>query len=377
MASQFWPKQGSPGVLHHFTETLTTFEFTSPHSPSPSLSTQKPHTLLFLNGLGDGLATTSYLADLSAALHPTRWSLFTLTLSSSSQAWGFGSLDRDVDEVAQCIRHICAYKAAAKYPGHEGKRRRVVVMGHSTGCQCLLRYLSRLDSNVSGSGGVSDAVGRVAVDGGIMHAPVSDREAVLWVVKEGFDGRSPGELKRVYERLVGMARAEVSGKRCPSCCGQLEQHGQQPWDTMLPLCLTSQLGYPPNTPISCRRFLSLVSPESPKSPSDEDMFSSDLGEEQLTSTFGMLRQRGLLKGKLMVLMSGADQSVPDWVDKESLLKRWERATDCEGNVSIWDRKRSGVIPGASHALSDEDQAEPRAILVSKVLAFLEDAERDE
>jgi hypothetical protein len=134
--------------------------------------------------------------------------------------------------------------------------------------------------------------------------------------------------------------------------------------------MTSQIGYPSNTPLSCRRLLSLVSPESPQSPGEDDLFSSDLSDEQLAKTFGMISRQGLLKHKLVVLSSGADQSVPDWVDKENLLSRWKNATDNNGTTQIWDQDHSEVIPGASHALSNDDQAEPRKFLVKRVLGYL-------
>ncbi|KAF4965901.1 hypothetical protein F66182_17992, partial [Fusarium sp. NRRL 66182] len=94
MYSKFWPKGGLPGILHHYTETLVTFEYTSS-------AVQQPHSILFVGGLGDGLATTSYTSDLVRALQPTQWSLFTLNLTSSYQSWGLGHLDRDTDEIAQ------------------------------------------------------------------------------------------------------------------------------------------------------------------------------------------------------------------------------------------------------------------------------------
>jgi hypothetical protein len=99
------------------------------------------------------------------------------------------------------------------------------------------------------------------------------------------------------------------------------------------------------------------------------LFSSDLSDEQLGKTFGMIREQGLLRGKLMVLFSGADQSVPAWIDKETLLYRWRKATDHNGEAEIWD-DNSGTIPNASHALSNDDQAEPRKFLVDKVLGYL-------
>ncbi|KAL2261056.1 hypothetical protein VTK26DRAFT_4744 [Humicola hyalothermophila] len=349
MGSKFWPRWGSPGTLHHFTETLVTFEFSSNNA-------RQPHSILFVGGLGDGLATTSYVADVVRGLQSTEWSLFTLNLTSALNSWGFSHLDRDTDEIAKCIQYIKEYKERRFGPG--GK---LVLMGHSTGSQSVLHYLSRPNPHTSTPAFDPDLehVLRPALDGAIMQAPVSDREASKLVVSEGFLGRTPSELRKVYDQLVKMAKDPE------------RQDG--PWDTMLPLSLTSQLGYR-NYPVSARRFLSLVSPDSPQFPSEDDMFSSDLGDEQLAQTFGMIGERGLLKQKLLVLMSGADQAVPSWVDKDKLLARWKAATNQNGAARIWD-DRSGQIPGASHALSNDDQAEPRKFLVSKVLAYLADVEK--
>lgn len=340
------------------TETLVAFEFTPNHKP-------QPNSILFLGGLGDGLATTSYVADIVTSLQPTQWSLFTLNLTSSYQSWGFGHLDRDTDEIAQCIAHIHAHKTA-----HFGSPGRLVLMGHSTGSQCVLHYLSqpnphtripRFDRGLEHSH-------RPVVDGAIMQAPVSDREAIHLIMRDGFLGRSPAQLRETYDRLVALARAGVDGDGD----GDGDEDG---CDSMLPIHLTAQFGYPRNTPVSCRRFLSLVSPDSPGRPAEDDMFSSDLGEECLGRTFGMVGRRGLLRHKLMVLMSGEDQAVPDWVDKEGLLARWRAVTDRDAAEPIWDHERSGLIPGASHALSNDDQAEPRAFLVRRILSYLEDLEK--
>jgi hypothetical protein len=235
-------------------------------------------------------------------------------------------------------------------------------MGHSTGSQMVLHYLYRPNPHISSPAFDTDLqhIKRPPVDGAIMQAPVSDREAIHWVLKEGIGGRLPSEVRAVYEKLEAIANK--AARDDPSR------------DTILPLWMTSQIGYPPNTPISARRFLSLTSPGSPQSPQEDDLFSSDLSDEQLGKTFGMVRRQGLLKYKLLVLPSGADQSVPDWVDKEALLARWRNTTDHNGEVQLWDRERSGAIPGASHALSNDDQAEPRKILVERVLGHLQAAE---
>ena len=366
--SKFWPKGGLPGVLHHFvsaahqvhqqlliiskTETLVSFEFASG-------SSHKPHSLVFIGGLGDGLATTSYLADVVQALTPTQWSLFSLTLTSSYQGWGLGHLDRDTDELAQCVKYVKDYKTTRFGKG------KIVIMGHSTGSQDVLHYLSAPNPHTSEPSfdpGLQH-VKRLAVDGAIMQAAVSDREVVklLLDLKDGWGDKTQKEMQEVYTKMVDLSR-------------EAERNGSAS-DTLLPLELTACI-YPGNTPITCRRFLSLVSPESPGSPSEDDMFSSDLDDSQLSKTFGMIRQRGLLNGKLMVMQSGADQSVPEWVDKETLLSRFRDAAEHGGEFQIWDNQHSGIIPNASHALSNDDQAEPRQDLCRRVLGFLDRLEKE-
>ncbi|GJN83079.1 hypothetical protein PLIIFM63780_006625 [Purpureocillium lilacinum] len=346
MYSKFWPKGGLPGILHHYTETLVTFEYTTS-------AVSQPHSILFVGGLGDGPATTSYLADVVKGLQPTQWSLFTLALTSSYQSWGLGHLDRDTDEIAQCVRYIQDYKTS-KY-GAAGK---IVLMGHSSGSQCVLHYLSRPNPHTSKPSFDADLehVERPVLDGAIMQAPVSDREALLWVLKTGFGDKSPEDMRVVYDNMLAAANEAVKG-------------GSE-LDAILPLSLTACIyGY--NTPLSARRFLSLASPDSPQSPSEDDLFSSDLGPAQLQRTFGQVRDVGLLRNKLMALISGADQSMPDWVDKEGQLAKWKSATNGAGGPEIWDSEHSAVIPGASHALSDDYQEEPRRFLVGKVLGYLQ------
>ncbi|KAL4933408.1 putative siderophore biosynthesis lipase/esterase [Aspergillus undulatus] len=375
MYSKFWPAGGLPGILHHYTETLVTFEFTTSATP-------KPHSLLFVGGLGDGLATTSYMADLARALQPTDWSLFTLNLTSSYSAWGLGHLDRDTNEIAQCLNYIRDYKSG-KFASNNNnntasnlkeqlsatKPGKIVLMGHSTGSQCVIHYLSK--PNPFNTRKAFDAelqhTLRPTLDGAIMQAPVSDREAIQYVLSTGWMGRTSEEVKKIYADIEKLARDEVA------------RHPDPDHDVLLPLHMTGVIGYPGNVPLSARRFLSLVSPGSPATPGEDDMFSSDLGHEQLQQTFGKIRSGGLLMagGKLMVLMSGADQAVPGWVDKERVLETWRGVVDGEreeGESEIWDGVGSGLIPGASHALSNDDQAEPRRDLVRRVMGYLKGVE---
>jgi hypothetical protein len=308
--------------------------------------------------LGDGMATTSYMSALVYALQPTQWSLFTINLTSSYQAWGLGHLDRDTTEIAQCIEYVNEYKQA-KFGGG-GK---VVLMGHSTGSQDVLHYLYRSNPHTSLSSFDKDLqhMMRPAIDGAIMQAPVSDREAIHWVLEKGIGGKAASDCRAAYEKLIAIAQEEARNNR--AC------------DTLLPLDITSQLGYPASHPVSCRRFLSLVSPDSPNTPQEDDLFSSDISDEQLDKTFGMIHERALLRYKLLVMPSGADQAVPDWIDKAELLARWQKAADRNGSAQIWDTENSGPIPNASHALSNDDQAEPRQYLVEKVQNYLSGLEK--
>jgi hypothetical protein len=328
-----------------------TFEYTGS-------TVRKPHSLLFVGGLGDGMATTSYMSALVYALQPTQWSLFTINLTSSYQAWGLGHLDRDTTEIAQCIEYVNEYKQA-KFGGG-GK---VVLMGHSTGSQDVLHYLYRSNPHTSLSSFDKDLqhMMRPAIDGAIMQAPVSDREAIHWVLEKGIGGKAASDCRAAYEKLIAIAQEEARNNRA--------------YDTLLPLDITSQLGYPASHPVSCRRFLSLVSPDSPNTPQEDDLFSSDISDEQLDKTFGMIHERALLRYKLLVMPSGADQAVPDWIDKAKLLARWQKAADRNGSAQIWDTENSGPIPNASHALSNDDQAEPRQYLVEKVQNYLSGLEK--
>lgn len=315
-------------------------------------SQSKPHSLLFIGGLGDGLGTVEYVADLITALQSTEWSVFSLVLSSSYNGWGVGRLGKDVDELAQCVQYVRDYKTPLYGPG------KVVIMGHSTGSQDVMHYISSV--NPRSRHPVLDRdnqpVLRTPVDGAILQASVSDREGIQWVLKEGTEDDSPDTMRQLYRKAVHDAQKNTYGYN-------------NTLDTIVPLEVTARIGYPPSTAVSSRRFLSLTSPDSPEQPAEDDYFSSDLSDKQLQHTFGTLESRGLLHSPLMVLYSGRDQSVPPWVNKETLLCRWAAAAG-----DMW-YSGSMIIPNASHGLSDPDQAEPRRILVDRVIDYLGDTER--
>lgn len=297
-----------------------------------------------------------YLGEIVRALDPTEWTIFNLILSSSYGGWGMGRLGKDIDEIAQTVNYIREYKTPVYGAG------KVVVMGHSTGSQDVMHYLNCPNPRPAHPVFDKDIPGvvRPQIDGAIMQAPVSDREGILWVIKCGTARDSPETMRELYNKAVEDARRAT-------------YEDNDSVDTIVPLSVTGRIGYPPTAPVSSRRFLSLVSPDSPEKPEEDDLFSSDLSDAQLKQTFGKVASRGLLDQKLLVLYSGRDQSVPPWVNKEALLKRWEAAINTEGR-EYWDH-RSMVIPNASHALSDSDQAEPRRILVQQVTSYLNDIQK--
>ncbi|EAW09618.1 uncharacterized protein ACLA_038290 [Aspergillus clavatus NRRL 1] len=313
-----------PGTLHEYAPRRVAFEFTSS-------TPEKQHSLIFIGGLQDGLCTVPYVPALAKALEPTPWSVFQAQLSSSFGGWGTGSLDQDVAEIAQCVEYVRKLQASAAPDG------KVVIMGHSTGSQDVLHYLYAANPA---------SRPRPPVHGAILQAPVSDREAMLAETRK--PGPAGAEARGAFEQLVAQARLESSADE----------------NEILPLGLTRKVGLP-GDPISAARFFSLASPDSPAAPAVDDLFSSDLSDERLRETFGVVRTKGLLRSRLLVLYSGSDEYAAPWADKGALMERWRLATEA-GQEGAWDGN-SAIIAGASHTVKDEGQAE----LVERVSRYLE------
>ncbi|KAJ5808230.1 hypothetical protein N7474_009499 [Penicillium riverlandense] len=330
------------GVLHEYAPRLVAFEFASPAETG-----NKQNSLIFIGGLTDGFCTVPYVSKLAEALEETEWSLFSILLSSSYGGWGVGSLDRDVEEIAQCVRYIRDLKAS-RLPRAPSKSGKIVIMGHSTGSQDVLHYIYSANPLLANElqKGVQH-MARPELDGAILQAPCSDREAFMIHMEASAESHT---TRAVFDQLVNFARTQP--------------YTEDKSDSLLPLNMTSKLGLPPD-PVSARRFLSLASPDSPANPSEDDLFSSDLSDERLKQTFGMIATQGIMRSKLMVLYSGEDEYCPKWVDKEELLQRWKAAAEAGG--ASWDAENSGIIAGASHNVKSIGQTE----LVERVLRYLQ------
>jgi hypothetical protein len=249
-----------------------------------------------------------YTSELADALPPS-WTLAQAILSSSYTGWGISSLQKDVEELSECVTYFRSIK-----PG------KIILMGHSTGCQDVLEYLT-------GPGHEN----RKPIDGGIIQAAVSDRESF-------FTTMDPDIIRSACAKAQSMV-----------------DDGDE--DEILPSADIENL-FP--CPISAKRFLSLASPNHD---GDDDYFSSDLTDDQLMKTFGSLPS----SSPICILLSGSDEYVHPDVDSAKLLARWiEIAKSGKGKV---DENNSGVVKGATHNLAGNPESVVND-LIQRVLGFL-------
>lgn len=313
------------------------FEYT-PHASSQSSS----NVLLFIGGLGDSFETVPYVSAMAQALR--HWRVCHVQLSSAGKGWGMSSLDQDCDEIDLAV------KWAKSHFAEEGSAGNVVLIGHSTGCQDVLHYLH--SSPRSGEA-------RSPVQGAILQAPVSDRDALLSKIE-----KDP-EKRAIYEHCLKFASS-------------LDEDEQN--DMIIPLPWSEEIISFNRTPVSVSRFLSLASPESPGNPGPDDLFSQDATRERLEATFGKLgsskafavpsdaKARG--RPSILVGLMGADEYVSASVDTDVLLLRWKKAIEKDG-TAILDED-SGVVKGGKHNLrgKDGERKEARDDFVKRVKAYL-------
>lgn len=118
------------------------------------------HSLVFVPGLTDTIGTIPYLPQLADSISRHGFSLVQPQLTCNLGGYGQCTLQGDAQEIAACVAHLRSLPSK-----RNGK---IVLMGHSTGCQDLIQYLLSSTRTL-------DAHTRI--DGAILQAPVSDREA--------------------------------------------------------------------------------------------------------------------------------------------------------------------------------------------------------
>jgi pimeloyl-ACP methyl ester carboxylesterase len=326
--------------LYHPKRRLCLLEYTEPPPVPQSQNGPKSNVLLFVGGMFDNFRGTSYVDELAEVLRPSSWKVCHIQLSSASRNFGHFNLGRDVEEIETCLDFIRSTPAIGTADS------KIVLIGHSTGCQDCLTYTYS-----------SSKSPRPQIQGVILQAAVSDREGALKAISSNPD------IKSRYDKCFDLI----------SKTAKVEQK-----TTILPMHWTTPLFGP--APMSIPRFLSLVSPESPQNPGPDDLFSSDLPDEQLAKTFGKvgsdsspLQQFPRSKKKtIMIIQAGADQYCSESLDKEALLRKWKRAIELgQGDLHA----QSQVIPHATHDLSgtSPDHVHGRSVTFrAAVMTYLND-----
>jgi pimeloyl-ACP methyl ester carboxylesterase len=299
------------GTVHKYSKKLVAFEHSS---ASPSNANDAPNTLLWIGGLGDGLLTVAYPTTIASSL-PSNWVLAEVVLRSSYNGWATGRLSRDAREIGECVTYFRNLR-----PG-----KKVVLMGHSTGCQDIMEYLVG-----------PDAKNQPPIDGAILQGGVSDREAWEHMTKTD-------EEKRSFQEIVDKAKEMID-------------NGDE--RAILPVkgnMVAQELG----APITAYRTYSLLFKGG-----DDDYFSSDLSDEHFQSTFGKIPHTS----RLCFLLGSEDPYVPTKINKSDLLQRWTRIIR-QGGGAV-DDVNGGVVEGAHHNLNG-DPEEVVKDLVKRVVGFVE------
>lgn len=307
MDNGFPPAASHPGVLHYIPENLCAFEPAKLVSNSGNIN-----TLLWIGGMFDTLLSVAYPLTIAEAL-PNNWSLVTASLGSAGKSWGVGSIAKDASDIAKIVAYL-----RERRPG--GK---VVIMGHSTGCQDCMEY-------TVGKG----ADKRPAVNGVILQAPVSDREAL--------------------ENTLPQAHMHEANQLALKMCR--EHHDKDLMPNRLSGPAFGRMG------ITARRWLDVTSP-APDHNGADDYFSSDLPVERLRLTFGKLPS----SMPLLILYSGSEENLPESINKDQLVHKWIQVVQESGGQV--DRHNGSIVPDATHNLNGCPDNVVRD-LVQRVVGFV-------
>ncbi|KAF7144561.1 hypothetical protein RHSIM_Rhsim04G0207200 [Rhododendron simsii] len=249
--------------------------------------------VIFIGGLTDGFLATEYLEPLAIALDKEKWSLVQFLLSSSYTGYGITSLK----EVTACfpfqflnlLNHVSLWvplllllrlcgsllkftllqdamelDQLISYLINKEESEGVVLLGHSTGCQDIVYYMR------------TNAPCSRAVRAAILQAPVSDRE---------------------YRATL------------PETAAMIDLASEMIGDGRVSELMPREAN--PDAPITAFRYHSLCAYNG-----DDDMFSSDLSDDQLKMRLGHMTNT-----PCQVIFSMADEYVPDYVDKKALVDR--------------------------------------------------------
>jgi hypothetical protein len=278
-------------------------------------SSGKKHdnVLVFIGGLCNGVTDVPYVQPLAQELDKLDWGLIEINTRSSYNGWATGSLSRDAEDISSAINYFKTNLNKAK----------VAIMGHSTGCQDVMYYLTQQYKDDS-----NNLIQRPHVDGAILQASVSDREALTmhWGQQES-------------QRRLKLAEEWVrKGEGKSVLPAEYNMFGAS---------------------ITAERLVSLLAVRG-----GDDFFSFDLDEQDFKKTFGSMPSRT----KFLVCYSEKDQFVPvekNFVDRHELLSRWKKSS----TAGIWS-DLSTVIKGATHDVGADSEKGALESLVNVVTKFV-------
>lgn len=294
-------------VIHNYTGSLSAIEF-------GDAKDEPGNFVVFVGGLGDGFLTVPYVSLLAEAIrkrYGPKWVLVQALISSSYLGFGTGSLNRDAKELAKLVKYLRRERGS--------QNSKVILMGHSTGSQDTMEYLTKLRTSEK-----FEPI--LDIDAAIIQAPASDSEGLG-------DASSDSNLKELLSKAQELIEEGRSGELMPAAA----------------------LKYTFGSPATAYRFNSLLGQRG-----DDDYFSSYLEDSELKNTFGKVRR------PLLVLYSEKDEFVPKSVDKIQLLRRWKEACDSK----YWSQ-HSKVVKGASHNVGPQSEEGATEELIQSVLDFIE------
>lgn len=249
------------------------------------------NALVLIPGLTEGFMSMAYTVELAKALEEIDYSLVQVQISSSFKQFGFSSIEKDSEELTVLIAFL----------KEELKLKKVVLLGHSTGAQDAVYFIGHSPASKM-------------VDTVILQGAVGDRDII-----NAYPSmlKSLDEAKRLREK------------------GKIDSFLQD---------------YMYDAPITAKRLLSLG-----ERLTNEDIFSVDLTEEELTSIL-----RGV-QVPIMLCFSLADESVPDHSAQKELADRLVKVL--KRNSSVVECK----YYDGDHGLTEEAMYKP---FVKDLVTFL-------
>ena len=209
------------------------------------------NALVLIPGLNDGMMSLNYTASLQNALLKLDYSLVQLNLSSSFNQFGFSSLEQDKQELETLV----------KFLKEEHNFKKVVLLGHSTGCQDSVYFIRY--STLS-----------LLIDGVILQGAISDRDDIMTLES------TPSMLTEAKElQHQGKERQILTQFHC-------------------------------GAPITAERYLSLAGRLTP-----DDMFSVDLSVQELSPILSSIHV------PILLCFSEQDEYVSNMEEQRSFAER--------------------------------------------------------